>query len=232
MKKTDLTMDDLQQAIHELGDRFPKFGDDDLFVLWFLRAYVTDIEDRAAEAITGGSNDKGVDALLIDDAARAVFIVQGKYREKIARKSEGRSEIIAFASLANLLHSWSDEGVQHFLSDADAAVAEIAQMTRPGGMSVHFVDGKDHDAYVEAGRHPLEFLKTDASMPLVGGCNRIRPLQFLTLFERHGFDIVHHRVNTSVVVDKQTRAAFAAPFRSMPLEMLTASGIILHARRR
>ena len=108
----------------QLGERFPRFGDDDLFVLWFLRAYLTDSEDRAAEAITGGSGDKGIDAILIDDAARAVFIVQGKYRQKLSGKSEGRSEVVAFAELAALLHNWCDEEIDKYLASADGAVAE------------------------------------------------------------------------------------------------------------
>lgn len=130
MKKSGVTFDDLKQALHDLKERYAKFGDDDLFVLWFLRAYVTDSEDRAAEAITGGANDKGVDALLIDDAARAVFIVQGKYRQKLDAKTEGRSEVVAFAELANFLHGWDDEHVQQFLADTDVGVAERLRIAR------------------------------------------------------------------------------------------------------
>jgi hypothetical protein len=46
-------------------------------------AYVTDNEDRAIQAVTGGSHDKGVDALFIDDPAHAVFLIQAKYRNYI-----------------------------------------------------------------------------------------------------------------------------------------------------
>jgi hypothetical protein len=130
MKQSVLTFDDLKQALVDLRERYGKFGDDDLFVLWFLRAYVTDSEERAAEAITGCSNDKGVDALLIDDEARAIFIVQGKYRQKLDAKTEGRSEVVAFAELANVLHNWEDEQVQQFLADADAGVAERLRIAR------------------------------------------------------------------------------------------------------
>src|SRR4051812_38643346 len=97
MRDSSPTAEDLKAAVIELGEQYPRFADDDLFVLWFLRAYVTESLDRAAEAIVGGSRDKGVDAILIDDAARAVFLVQGKYRKALEGKVESRSDIVAFA---------------------------------------------------------------------------------------------------------------------------------------
>jgi len=127
---SNLTLRDLQQVINELGERYPQFPQDDLFVLWFLRAYVTEEETRAANAITGGSRDKGVDALLIDDASRGVFLVQGKYREQLARRTEGRSEVMAFADLADFLHRWDEEACNAFLADTDDAVAEQLRVAR------------------------------------------------------------------------------------------------------
>lgn len=130
MRDSSLTADDLKAAIVELGEQFPQFDDDDLFVLWFLRAYVTESLDSAAEAIVGGSRDKGVDAILIDDAARAVFLVQGKYRKNLDGKVEPRSDIVAFAELAARLHGEDDEEFRSFLSDTDAAVAERLRTAR------------------------------------------------------------------------------------------------------
>lgn len=130
MKTTGLTIADLNQELHELGQRYPTFGDDDLFVMWFLRAYVTDSEERAAEAITGGSNDKSVDALLVDDQARAVFLVQGKYHEKLDTKTESLSDVVTFANLATFLHTANDEYAAQFLSTANAQVAERLRVAR------------------------------------------------------------------------------------------------------
>ncbi len=130
MKTASPTADDLKAAILELGERFSRFGEDDLFVLWFLRAYVTESVDRAAEAIVGGSRDKGVDAILIDDAARAVFLVQGKYRKTLDGKGESRSDIVAFADLAARLHGQVDEEFRSYLADTDPAVAERLRTAR------------------------------------------------------------------------------------------------------
>src|SRR5881409_2909697 len=65
-----------------------------------LRAFVTDGESSATSALCGRSRDKGVDAVLIDAAARIVLVVQGKYREKLAGKTEHRGDVAGFAQLS------------------------------------------------------------------------------------------------------------------------------------
>src|SRR5947207_1144990 len=130
MKFKDITFDDLKREIHELKERYAKFEDEELFVLWFLRAYVTEREETAAESLIGCSNDKGVDAVVIDDDARAVFVVQGKYRKKLGEKSEVRNEVMGFTDLANVLACMDDEEFNEFISDADQAVAERLRTAR------------------------------------------------------------------------------------------------------
>lgn len=92
---------DLKREIRELRERYPALRDDDLFVLWFLRAFVTEDEATAAAAVCGGPRDKMVDGVLIDDHARLVFLVQGKYRQQIGRKNEHRGDVVGFAQLAD-----------------------------------------------------------------------------------------------------------------------------------
>ena len=91
---------DLRRELSDFRDRYPKLGDDELFVLWFLRAFVTEGETTATAALCGGSRDKGVDAVLVDEPARIVFIVQGKYRKEVAAKAEHRGDVAGFAQLA------------------------------------------------------------------------------------------------------------------------------------
>jgi hypothetical protein len=95
-----LSEKDLRRELAEFRDRYPKLGDDEVFVLWYLRAFVTEDEPAAASALCGGPRDKGVDAILIDDPARIVFVVQGKYRQKVAGKNEHRGDVTGFAQLA------------------------------------------------------------------------------------------------------------------------------------
>ena len=98
--KTELTFKDLKEQLDDIHRRFPTFKEDDLFVCWFLRAYLTEDEKQAAEAVTGGSGDKSVDGVLIDHKAKAVFLLQGKYRQKVAHKAESRGDVMGFANLA------------------------------------------------------------------------------------------------------------------------------------
>lgn len=98
--KNTLNVDDLKEQLDDIHRRYPAFKTDDLFVCWFLRAYLTDDEKTAADAVTGGSGDKSVDAVLVDHKAKAVFLVQGKYRQKLLGKSEKRGDVMGFANLA------------------------------------------------------------------------------------------------------------------------------------
>lgn len=100
MMKTQLSVDELKEQLDDIHRRYPAFKPDDLFVCWFLRAYLTEEEKSAADAVTGGSGDKSVDAVLVDHKAKAVFLVQGKYRQKILGKSEKRGDVMGFANLA------------------------------------------------------------------------------------------------------------------------------------
>lgn len=95
-----LTDRDLRRELSEYHERYPKLGDDELFVVWFLRAFVTENDDEAVRALCGGPRDKNVDAVLIDEPARMVFVVQGKYRQKLGAKAEHRGDVIGFAQLA------------------------------------------------------------------------------------------------------------------------------------
>ncbi len=98
--KNDLSIDDLSEQLKDIHRRYPTFKQDDLFVCWFLRAYLTEDEKLAVEAVTGGSGDKSVDAVLVDHTAKAVFLVQGKYRQKVSGKTESRADVMSFAGLA------------------------------------------------------------------------------------------------------------------------------------
>lgn len=91
---------DLRRELNEFHDRYPNLAEDELFVLWFLRAFVTEDETEAAKAICGGARDKGLDAVLVDQMAKTVFVVQGKYRQVLNGKLESRADLLSFAQLA------------------------------------------------------------------------------------------------------------------------------------
>src|SRR4029079_17346648 len=98
--KSDVGIGDLREQLEDIHRRSPAFKQDDLFVCWFLRAYLTEDEKVAADGVTGGAGDKSVDAVLVDHKAKAVFLVQGKYRQKLSGKAESRGDVMGFANLA------------------------------------------------------------------------------------------------------------------------------------
>jgi hypothetical protein len=134
MARPHCTDKDLKQQMGEFRDRFPKYADDQLFVVWFLRAFVTEDEHEAADALCGGAGDKGVDAVLVDDSTKNIFIIQGKYRKGIAAKNEHRADVLSFAQLAVDLTGEADSfadltrkmapEVQHRLSEVRKRVLQ------------------------------------------------------------------------------------------------------------
>jgi hypothetical protein len=100
---------DLQAEVSLLGREFHTLRDDDLFVLWFVFAFIAGSKDDAAASLTGPSGEKGIDAIHIDHNAELVTLVQGKYRKRLMSNSESRAHVIAFASLARQLAGDQEE---------------------------------------------------------------------------------------------------------------------------
>jgi len=113
----------------------------------------------------------------------------------------------------------SNSVLEH-VQDVDAALAELARITRPGGFGVHGIDTLDHRWYGEPHLHPLEFLTVDASQRMVAGCNRLRLADFRSRFERHGFALIHHEMGNHVAITPGFRARLVEPWRSMPDDYL------------
>jgi SAM-dependent methyltransferase len=114
----------------------------------------------------------------------------------------------------------------------EAAIAELARVTRPGGMGVHVIDCSDHRRYHEPQIHPLEFLAESHEGPLAHGSNRFRPAEFAMLFERHGFEVLRVESFQQATVTEDLRARLVAPFQTMPEEMLMNTIAKLVVRRR
>lgn len=121
MPKQDL-FKDLQQQIKEYGKTYHTFKEEDLFTLWFLRAYVVENEQEAAKAVVNGSNDKGVDGIYIDDNAKAVFVVQAKYRKQLQKAAEKEADVMQFAAMGQVLGNYDTTSFKKFIEGADALV--------------------------------------------------------------------------------------------------------------
>lgn len=117
-------------VISDIGLRFPHLSDDDLFALWFLRALVTEDEDEAEKSLVGGSNDKNLDAILIDDNARTVAIVQTKFRRFLGKSAEKPNDVTGFADVLGQLTSPNESVFGTFLKKLNPSVAARAKVAR------------------------------------------------------------------------------------------------------
>lgn len=122
MKRLELS--DLQAQVKEMGGRLPDLRDDALFVLWFLEAYLAgpEAEDAALKSLTGSTKDKDVDAVFVDEEAKAVYVLQGKYRRSLSRVPEKRQSLVSFANLATVM-AQDDDQFAKFCRDMDSVAA-------------------------------------------------------------------------------------------------------------
>lgn len=125
----------------------------------------------------------------------------------------------------------SNSFLEH-VPEVERAVECISRITKSGGYTAHGVDGFDHQHYFD-GRHPLDFLKVESDENLVGGCNRVRPLQFLPIFERSGFDVLRVRRWPHSMVDLGTidLTQLSSRFRDLPREILEVARAEIYCRK-
>jgi len=90
----------LADEVRQIRRDMPALKDDSAFVLWFLRAFLADSDESAKRALTGQTGDKNLDAVLIDENAKQVHLVQGKYH--YSATPEKRNDVIAFADWATV----------------------------------------------------------------------------------------------------------------------------------
>lgn len=87
-------------------------------------------DDAAVEALTGASRDKGLDAILFDDHARCIFLIQTKLRNGIDTKSEPRDAILSFAQLPSRLSDPDPAAFSTFLRDMEEYAADRFRRAR------------------------------------------------------------------------------------------------------
>ena len=125
---SQVTEKDLKAEVEDVRERYRSLKNDDLFVAWFMKCFVTDTEEEAVASLVGGPRDKSLDAVHIDEAASKVFIVQGKYRQKVGNGTEKRNDVLAFADLAHTLAD--DDAFRAYRKNLSTAVAGKAEEAR------------------------------------------------------------------------------------------------------
>jgi hypothetical protein len=127
--KQDQELEQLRGELSTFHDECPKLSDDDLFVVWFLFAFVTGDKASAVAALTGHSGEKGIDAIHIDHTARLVSVVQGKYRKKLLSARESRPDVLEFAGLAGRL-AGNEVNFASWIDGIEGAAASLAKQAR------------------------------------------------------------------------------------------------------
>jgi len=122
-KESGITMTDFRDTIKDIRSRFPHLKPDDVFVLWFLVAYLIEDEDQGARALVGGAGDKGIDAIWIDESAKAVFVVQAKFRESLGQRSENRNDVLGLLEVARYLSEKDNHKFESYLDKMEPLAA-------------------------------------------------------------------------------------------------------------
>ena len=130
MTTNGLQLRDLRVQLEDLRQRFPGLKNDDLFVLWFMTAYLTGSELTAQPALGGGSGDQSVDAVYSDHDAKIVTIVQGKYREHLMGNAEKRTDVLTFAELAGKVAGEETSEFNGLLKHTEPLTADLLKRAR------------------------------------------------------------------------------------------------------
>ncbi len=102
----------IRKDILEVKDRNPFLTEDNAFIAWFIRTFISQNEQQAIDSITGKIHDKGIDALYIDHDIEKIYILQGKFHYKLNKVNEGRSDIIALADTGRILMTEEKRGLE------------------------------------------------------------------------------------------------------------------------
>jgi hypothetical protein len=127
---SDLSLQKLRLTLKEYSDQYRQLSQEDVFTLWLLRAYVTPSIQQAAAAVVGGKGDKSYDAILMDDGAKTVFVIQTKYRATLNKTNEKRNDLVGFADIANQLSNASDRAFKQYCDKMDELTAGRAIVGR------------------------------------------------------------------------------------------------------
>lgn len=150
-----ITIKDFQKEVETLHEVHPKLSDEDLFLLWFIKAYLTDDDKLAVGAITNQSEDKNIDAVFIDETPKIAYIIQSKYRKSLGEKPENRSEVVDFAQTAQRLKGDQDQ-FDEFYRNCPAQLKSLLSEARERVLKRNF---RLKMVFVTTGKFPPSALK-------------------------------------------------------------------------
>ncbi|HET6882426.1 MAG TPA: hypothetical protein VFI31_19830, partial [Pirellulales bacterium] len=87
----DQILQEVCQAYYQ--QQFPNQGQ--RFVAWYLRNIHLRDPNQTKDDITDGSDDKKIDAIVVDDDKSTIFVIQGKFIGASTVDAEPLSEVLA-----------------------------------------------------------------------------------------------------------------------------------------
>lgn len=123
----------------------------------------------------------------------------------------------------------SNSFLEH-VDDLPRLFVEMARVTKRGGFGVHAIDGIDHWSYGDPARGPHDFL-CDPTPGMLHGCNRVRPLEFPAMFEKHGFRVQSVIRRMTTPMSPAIKAKLLPPWAALPQDVLETSYVTLVVRR-
>lgn len=173
-EQSAITIHDFLDTVNDIRSRYRHLSQSDLFTLWFLVSYLIDDEGTAANSLVGGAGDKGVDAIWVDDAAKAVFVIQSKFRESLGDKQENRNDVLGILEVARHLSQSDEQGFSRYLQKMDSLVADRLPVARKRHLDdgyrvlLYFVTlGKVSNTIVNDAKNELNNLSRLVSMEVV-----------------------------------------------------------------
>ncbi len=126
---------------------------------------------------------------------------------------------------------YSQACLEH-VTDPRLTVKQIARLLRPGGVTSHQIDLRDHRDFAR----PLAFLRYPtwvwrAAQSRRGWTNRWRRSDWETAFRQEGLEVFRSEATGTIDVDGKDRTSLSRQFRDRPLTDLTTSGLLIAATK-
>lgn len=168
------------------------------------------------------------------------FCAEGADRaEAAASDALGRLDVVIPADVHAM--PFPDETFDYVYSQASfehfgvprQAIREIARVLKPGGLTTHQIDLRDHRSF----ERPLDFLHHSrpiwhlATSRRTCFTNRMRASEYREEFEAAGLHVLRLDPTEKTAVSEQARSRFSREFRNHTLEDLSTVGIFIGARR-
>lgn len=100
-------------------------------------------------------------------------------------------------------------------------IEAVAKVAKPGGYGAHFIDLVGLQTYGMPEIGPLDFFQISSNEPLIHGWNRLRPKDFISIFQNHDFDILQIGYSNLISLSEDKKNTFVLPWPSIPIGELT-----------